>query len=48
MSTSRVVLLMLLLNIVTVAGGVGAAYWLLKPGLQDEASSSEPEPWPGL
>ncbi|OMG62611.1 flagellar basal body-associated FliL family protein [Stutzerimonas balearica] len=43
MSTSRVVLLMLLLNIVTVAGGVGAAYWLLKPGLQGEASSSEPE-----
>lgn len=31
MSTSRLVLLMLLLNVITVAGGVGAAYWLLKP-----------------
>ncbi|KRW71349.1 flagellar basal body-associated protein FliL [Pseudomonas sp. TTU2014-105ASC] len=33
MSTPRLVLLMLLLNVVTVAGGVGAAYWLLKPGM---------------
>ena len=31
MSTSRLVLLMLLLNVVTVAGGVGVSYWLLKP-----------------
>ena len=31
MSTSRLVLLMLLLNVVTVAGGVGATYWLVKP-----------------
>ncbi|UEG61354.1 flagellar basal body-associated FliL family protein [Stutzerimonas chloritidismutans] len=35
MSTPRLVLLMLLLNVVTVAGGVGAAYWLLKPGMSD-------------
>lgn len=32
MSTSRLVILMLLLNVLTVAGGVGATYWLLKPG----------------
>lgn len=38
MSTPRLVLLMLLLNVVTVVGGVGAAYWLLKPG--PEASSA--------
>ena len=31
MSTSRLVLLMLLFNLITVAGGVGASYWLLKP-----------------
>ncbi len=31
MSTSRLVLLMLLLNVVTVAGGVGVTYWLVKP-----------------
>ncbi len=40
MSTPRLVLLMLLLNVVTVAGGVGASYWLLKPG-PDDASSAE-------
>lgn len=40
MSTSRIVLLMLLLNVLTVAGGVGASYWLLKPGLEG-ASSGE-------
>lgn len=37
MSTSRLVLLMLLLNVATVAGGVGVSYWLLKPGLQTAA-----------
>ncbi|MCF7200613.1 flagellar basal body-associated FliL family protein [Pseudomonas oligotrophica] len=42
MSTSRVVLLMLLLNVVTVAGGVGAAYWLLRPGLGEALAASEP------
>lgn len=31
MSTSRLVLLMLLLNVVTVAGAVGVTYWLVKP-----------------
>ena len=40
MSTPRIVLLMLLLNVLTVAGGVGASYWLLKPGL-DGSSSGE-------
>jgi flagellar FliL protein len=39
MSTSRLVLLMLLLNVVTVAGGVGVSYWLLKPGLEGGASA---------
>ncbi len=38
MSTPRLVLLMLLLNVVTVAGGVGVSYWLLKPGLEGTAS----------
>lgn len=47
MPTSRVVLLMLLLNVLTVAGGVGASYWLLKPGLgsaaaEDGAPRGEP------
>ncbi|GAB6390371.1 flagellar basal body-associated FliL family protein [Stutzerimonas marianensis] len=39
MTTPRLVLLMLLLNVVTVAGGVGVSYWLLKPGLEGAASS---------
>ncbi len=39
MSTPRLVLLMLLLNVVTVAGGVGVSYWLLKPGLEGAASA---------
>lgn len=39
MSTSRLVLLMLLLNVLTVAGGVGVSYWLLKPGLDAAASA---------
>lgn len=38
MSTPRLVLLMLLLNVLTVAGGVGVSYWLLKPGLEGTAS----------
>ena len=38
MSTSRLVLLMLLLNVLTVAGGVGVSYWLLKPGLEGSGS----------
>ncbi|MEL7560562.1 flagellar basal body-associated FliL family protein [Stutzerimonas chloritidismutans] len=46
MSTPRIVLLMLLLNVLTVAGGVGASYWLLKPGLQgsspEEVAEAEP------
>jgi len=42
MSTSRVVLLMLLLNIVTVGGGVGAAYWLLRPGFEGDTSNTAP------
>lgn len=45
MSTPRLVLLMLLLNVVTVAGGVGVSYWLLKPGLEGAASAEvEAEP----
>lgn len=40
MSTSRLVLLMLLLNVLTVAGGVGVSYWLLKPGLQSADGST--------
>jgi flagellar FliL protein len=39
MSTPRLVLLMLLLNVVTVAGGVGVSYWLLKPGPEGSASA---------
>ena len=46
MSTSRLVLLMLLLNFITVAGGVGVSYWLLKPGsatgAAEEARPAEP------
>ena len=46
MSTPRIVLLMLLLNVLTVAGGVGASYWLLKPGLEgataEDAAEAEP------
>ncbi|WP_407294233.1 flagellar basal body-associated FliL family protein [Stutzerimonas zhaodongensis] len=46
MSTPRIVLLMLLLNVLTVAGGVGASYWLLKPGLEgsspEEVAEAEP------
>ena len=46
MSTFRLVLLMLLLNVVTVAGGVGAAYWLLKPDaatdVAEDARPAEP------
>ncbi|MBT1120353.1 flagellar basal body-associated FliL family protein [Stutzerimonas nitrititolerans] len=46
MSTSRLVLLMLLLNVITVAGGVGVSYWLLKPGsatgVAEEARPAEP------
>lgn len=38
MSTSRLVLVMLVLNIVTVTGGVGAAYWLLKSDQGGSAS----------
>ncbi|MGE4407637.1 flagellar basal body-associated FliL family protein [Pseudomonas sp.] len=41
MSTSRLVLLMLLLNVVTVAGGVGVSYWLLKPGLEQAAGAGQ-------
>jgi flagellar FliL protein len=41
MSTPRLVLLMLLLNVLTVAGGVGVSYWLLKPGLQGAAVPGE-------
>lgn len=44
MSTSRLVLLMLLLNVLTVAGGVGVSYWLLKPGLEGAAEASVAEP----
>ena len=46
MSTPRIVLLMLLLNVLTVAGGVGVSYWLLKPGLEgataEDAAEAEP------
>ncbi|WP_217475499.1 flagellar basal body-associated FliL family protein [Stutzerimonas stutzeri] len=46
MSTPRIVLLMLLFNVLTVAGGVGASYWLLKPGLEgsspEEVAEAEP------
>lgn len=46
MSTSRLVLLMLLLNVITVAGGVGVSYWLLKPespvATVEEARPAEP------
>lgn len=46
MSTPRIVLLMLLLNVLTVAGGVGVSYWLLKPGLEgsspEEVAEAEP------
>lgn len=41
MSTPRLVLLMLLLNVLTVAGGVGVSYWLLKPGMQGAAEQAE-------
>lgn len=44
MTTSRLVLLMLLLNVLTVAGGVGVSYWLLKPGLDGSVASSASEP----
>ncbi len=40
MTTSRLVLLMLLLNVLTVAGGVGVSYWLLKPGLEGGVASA--------
>ena len=44
MSTSRLVLLMLLLNVITLAGGVGVSYWLLKPdsaaGVAEEEARS--------
>lgn len=49
MSTSRLVLLMLLLNIFTVAGGVGVSYWLLKPesaGLFEAVAASADAPDP--
>lgn len=39
MPTSRLIILMLLFNILTVAGGVGASYWLLKPGDEGEAAA---------
>lgn len=46
MSTPRIVMLMLLLNVLTVAGGVGASYWLLKPGLEgtspEQVTEAEP------
>lgn len=46
MSTSRLVLLMLLLNVITLAGGVGVSYWLLKPdsaaGVAEEARPLAP------
>ncbi|MCQ4309529.1 flagellar basal body-associated FliL family protein [Pseudomonas stutzeri] len=38
MSTPRLVLLMLLINVLTVAGGVGISYWLLKPGMEGAVS----------
>ena len=40
MTTSRLVLLMLLLNVLTVAGGVGVSYWLLKPGFDSGVASN--------
>jgi len=46
MSTSRLVLLMLLLNLVTLAGGVGVSYWLLKPesaAIAGESKDKRPE-----
>ncbi|WP_019340582.1 flagellar basal body-associated protein FliL [Stutzerimonas stutzeri] len=46
MSTPRIVLLMLLLNVLTVAGGVGVSYWLLKPGLEGTSSEAVVETEP--
>ena len=46
MKTSRLVLLMLLLNVLTLAAGVGISYWLFKPAAgalaSTEASVAEP------
>ncbi|TLX59182.1 flagellar basal body-associated protein FliL [Stutzerimonas nosocomialis] len=33
MTAPRLLILMVVLNVLIVAGGVGVAYWLLKPGL---------------
>lgn len=43
MSTPRLILLMLLLNVLTVAGGVGVSYWLLKPGIEGTVSEETAE-----